>query len=116
MNLQSFAVLALIALASNPAQAAAGKVESAIKTFNAIPADAEKLKTFCAMSKAMASGENEKDAVKLAEIDKQVDSYMQTLGQAFQTAWNAGEELNPDTPDGKAYYGTLEEISAKCAK
>ena len=116
MKLRVLALLPLIALTANAAHAASEKVDAAVKTFNAIASDPGKLQTFCAMSKSMTAGDNEKDATKLAAIDKEVDGYMQSLGQDFQTAWNAGEELDPETPDGKAYYGALEGVSGKCSK
>ena len=54
-----FAACVAICLAASPVLAASPKIESAIKTFKAVAADSNKLKTFCAMTKVMdAAGEN----------------------------------------------------------
>jgi len=114
MPLTRWTCLVLCTLAAGPAVAAEPKIDAAIKTIVALGNDPAKLKTFCAMSKAMTDEENEKDATKVADIDKQVDGFMQALGPEFQSAWNAGEELSPETADGKEYYGALDALNAKC--
>lgn len=63
--------------------AADPKVESALKTFKAVAADAAKLKTFCEMTKAMdAAGEKPS-----AEDNARIESLMKALGPDFEAAW-----------------------------
>ncbi len=105
--------LALCGLFVPPALAASAAVESAIKTFNAVAADAAKLKTYCEMSKLMSEGDDE-DESKAEELDKQMQGYMKELGEDFEAAFEAGADLDPDSADGKAYDAALDELDAKC--
>jgi hypothetical protein len=98
-------------LAAGPAFAAAPKIEAAVKTFKAVAADPAKLKTFCAMSKAMDSmGDKANPAV-----EKQIDGYMKQLGPDFETAWTAGDDLDENSADGKALNAALDDLSGKCS-
>lgn len=109
------ATLALAVL-GGPAFALDPKVEAGVKTFAAVEADAEKLKTYCAMSKVMASASDENDAAKSEAADKEISGYMTQLGPDFQKAWDMGAELNPDTEDGKAMNAALDKLEEKCAR
>lgn len=85
-------------------------VEASVKTFKAIAADAQRLKTFCAMSKAIdALGEKEDKAA-----EAKIDDLMKELGADFEKAWSAGGALDDKTDDGKAYFAAVDELSAKC--
>ncbi len=109
------AVLAL-ALAGGPALAANAKVEAGVKAFAAVAADAEKLKTYCAMSKIMATATDETDSAKNEGIDKEIAAQMAKLGAEFSTAWDLGAELNPDSEDGKAMNAALEKLEDQCSR
>ena len=92
------------------ALAASPKVESAIKTFKGIGADAGKVKTFCEMIKTMdASGEKEDPAA-----EAKVTGLMKQLGPDFETAWNASDGLDDNTEDGKAYNAGVDDLVEKC--
>jgi len=90
--------------------AASPKIESAIKTFKAVAADSNKLKTFCAMTKVMdAAGEKEDP-----KLDAQIEGYMKQLGPEFTTAWGAAEGVDENSADGKAYNAAVDDLSGKC--
>jgi hypothetical protein len=97
------------------AHAANDKVDSAVKTFEAVANDAAKLKTYCEMNKLMNSASDDKsDNAKDDALDKQIQDYMGKLGSEFETAFEAGADLDPDSEDGKAYDAALDKLDAKC--
>ena len=96
-------------LAASPALASP-KVDAAVKTFKAVAGDAGKLKTFCEMSKVMEKSGEKEDP----KLDAQIAGFMKQLGSDFETAWGAGEDLDENSADGKAYNAALDELSAKC--
>jgi hypothetical protein len=102
--------VAVLLLACSPVLAASPQVEAAVKTLNAVGADPAKLKSFCTMSKALeAAGEKEDP-----QVDAQVDGIMDQLGEEFATAWEAGEGLDENSPDGQAFNDAVEALEAKC--
>lgn len=110
------AVIAMCGVLASPAFAASESIESAIKTFQSVGEDAEKLKVYCDMSKLMSMDEDIEDEAKADELDKQMQGYMEKLGPDFEAAFEAGADLDPESADGKAYDGALDELDAKCAK
>jgi hypothetical protein len=92
------------------AQAADAKIDAAVKTFKQVEGDAAKLKTFCAMSNAMDAEGDKEDAA----ADAKIDGYMKELGPDFETAWNAGENLDENSPDGKRLNDAMDELASKC--
>jgi len=105
-----FAACVALGLAFSPALAADPKVEAAVKAFKAVGDDAGKLKTFCAMMKAEdAGGDNPSPAVK-----SQVDGYRKQLGADFAAAWAAGEKVDENSADGKAWNDALDDLAGKC--
>jgi hypothetical protein len=93
-----------------PCFAAGPKVEAMIKTFNAVGADARKLKIFCEMTKVMKARGDKQDAA----ADARVQGYMKQLGTDFQTAWVGSDDIDTDTPDGKALNAALDTLAGKC--
>jgi hypothetical protein len=61
----------------------------------------------------MSSGDDQDDS-KAEELDKQMQGYMKQLGSDFETAFEAGADLDPDSADGKAYDAALDGLDAKC--
>ena len=92
------------------AQAASPKVESATKVFQSVANDAARVKTFCEMSKAMDAAGEKPDAA----ADAKIQAYMTQLGPDFQQAWDAGNELDENSDDGKTYAAALDTLSGKC--
>lgn len=105
------ACVAALGLAAAPALAASPKIEAAVKAFKAVAGDAGKLKTFCAMSKVMESAGEKEDP----KIDAQIQGFIKQLGADFETAWAAGEDIDENSADGKAYNAALDDLSAKCS-
>jgi hypothetical protein len=107
---RALAACIAVCLAASPALAASPKVESAIKVFKAVAADANKLKTYCAMTKVMDAAADKEDP----KLDAQIEGYMKQLGPDFVTAWNAAEGLDDNSADGKAYNTAVDDLSGKC--
>lgn len=108
------AVAAACGLLAWPAFAASPAVESAIKAFDSVASDPDKLKTYCEMSKLMSTGDDA-DESKAEALDKQMQGYMKQLGDDFESAFEAGADLDPDSDDGKAYDAALDGLDAKCS-
>jgi hypothetical protein len=104
-------VCAAIGLAALPVLAADSKIQSSVEVFKATGADAAKLKTFCAMSEAMDAGGEKEDAA----TDAKIDGYMKQLGPDFETAWNAGEEVDDNSADGKTLNAAIDDLTGKCS-
>jgi hypothetical protein len=101
-----------LCLATAPAFAASPKVESAIKVYKAVGANPAKLKMFCDIAKLMEQMGDKQDAAMEAQIDRLVGQ----LGPEFQTAWEAGDGIDENSPDGKALYAALDELEEKCPR
>ncbi len=43
-----------------------------------------------------------------------MQDYIKQLGADFETAFEAGADLDPDSEDGKAYDAALDKLDAKC--
>ena len=104
-------VLAAICLVAFPAAAADPKVESAARVFQSVSADPGKVKAFCEMTKVMDSTGEKADPV----ADAKIQTYMAQLGPDFETAWNAGTDIDENSDDGRAYHAALETLTSKCA-
>ena len=100
-----------VCLAASPVLAASPKIESAVKVFKAVAADANKLKTYCAMTKVMDAAADKEDP----KLDAQIEGFMKQLGPEFTTAWNAAEGLDDNSADGKAYNAAVDDLSGKCS-
>jgi hypothetical protein len=99
-----------VLLGAGPCFAASPTIEAAIKTFNAVGADARKLKIYCEMTKAMDAMEEKQDTAAEAKIQ----GYVKQLGTEFETAWNAISDVDVETPDGKAITAALDDVEGKC--
>ncbi len=108
--------LALTALSavSTPVWALDAKYEGAIKVFEATSNDAAKMKIYCTMNKLMADvGDDEK---KAEAAEAQFNGFLKDLGPEFETAWSAGEGLDPESAEGKAVNDALDKLDGKCPK
>lgn len=102
--------VAAACLGAYSVMAASPKIEAALKTFKAVAADPGKLKTFCTMDAAMEAAAEKKDKSAAGKIN----ALMKQLGPDFETAWNAGEDLDEKSADGKAFAGGVDALVAKC--
>jgi hypothetical protein len=109
MRLVLAAILA-VGLGAVPASAASPKVETAIKVFQAVGADANKMKTFCTLTKTLDSMGDKDDP----KVEAQVAALIKQLGPDFETAWAASDDLDENSPDAKAFEAALEAVSSKC--
>ena len=91
-------------------------MDAAVKTFDAVGNDAAKLKTYCEMSKVDVVGRRRADDSKTEALDKQMDGLMKDLGPDFQTAFEAGADLDPESADGKSYDAAIDKLDDKCGK
>jgi len=112
---KTLTVAAVCGLLAWPAFAASPEVEAAIKAFGDVASNPGKLKTYCEMSKTMAAGGDEEDEAKIAALDKKMEGHMKALGSDFEKAFEAGADLDPDSADGKAFDGALDNLDNKCA-
>jgi hypothetical protein len=112
-KMQRLFALAVIGLIAVPAaHAADAKVEAAVKTFEQISGDSEKLKAYCAMSKKMEEvGEDEK---KADAANDEINGYLDALGPDFESAWSAGDELKEGSPDIETLDNALGALDEKC--
>jgi hypothetical protein len=101
-----------LCLVTVPALAASPKIEAAIKVYKGVGADPGKLRTYCEMSKLIERMGDKEDAVTEAQIDR----LMSQLGADFQAAWEAGDGLDENSPDGRALYAALDELDDKCPR
>jgi hypothetical protein len=102
--------IAAICLGTPTAMAASPKIEAAVKTFKAVAADPARLKLFCAMNAALDDAAEKKDKAAAAKIP----ALMKQIGPDFESAWNAGEDVDDDTPDGKVFVSAIDELADKC--
>ena len=109
------AACALCGLLAVPVFAANAAVDTAVKTFDTVGNDAAKLKVYCEMSKVMSSADAEDDS-KAEELDKKMDGFMKDLGPEFQSAFEAGADLDPELADGKTYDAAMDKLDEKCGK
>jgi len=110
------AAIAVCGLFVPPALAASETVQAAVKTFDQVAADPAKLKIYCEMHKLMSTAEDGEDESKAEATDKQMQEYMTQLGPDFETAFEAGADLEPDSEDGKAYDAALDKLDEKCSQ
>jgi hypothetical protein len=97
-------------LVTTPALAASPQVEAHVKVFQAVGADANRLKTFCEMMQIDEKmGEKEDPALK-AQIDKLLDQ----VGADFKAAWKAIEYIDENSPDGKVLNAAADRLEDKC--
>lgn len=106
------AILVLSCFAAGPALAANAEIDAAVKVFNDVQNNPEKLKTFCAMAKVMDDAGD--DETKAEAAEKEVDGYLEKLGPDFETAWNAGGDLPEDSPEIKKLDDAFDAVASKC--
>jgi hypothetical protein len=97
-----------------PALAVSANVESAVKAFDAVAADAGKLKTYCEINNVMSTASDDDDDAKSEALDKQVQALMKELGPEFEAAFETGADLDPESEDGKAYDAAIDKLDGKC--
>ena len=98
------ALLTIAALAASP------EVESALKVFQTIGADANRLKAFCEVMQIEQEHSGRADPLLEAKMDKLLDE----LGADFKAAWETAGSIDPTSDDGKVLDAALDQLSDKC--
>jgi hypothetical protein len=109
MRVLAAAAVSLFLIAT-PALSANPKVDNALKVLQAIGADANKMKIFCEM---MVLDEKMGDKEDPA-LEDQVDKLAEQLGPDFIAAWDAIEEIDENSPDGKVLAAAIDQLEEKC--
>ena len=99
-----WALLIIAALAASP------EVESALKVFRTIGADANRLKAFCEVMQTEQENSGKADPLLEAKMDKLLDE----LGADFKAAWETAGSIDPTSDDGKVLDAALDQLSDKC--
>jgi hypothetical protein len=100
-----------VCLVIAPAVAASPRVDAAVTVFQAAGSDAKRLKTFCEMIQI-----DEKLAEKEAPaLQAQLDKLLDQLGADFKDAWNAVEDIDENSADGKALSSAFDQLEKKCS-
>ena len=100
----AFCLCASCALAADP------RIDSAIQEFKAVASNPARLKTYCAMSNAVDTAEEKDNTVAKAAIDR----HMKELGAEFEKAWQVGDDVDENSPDGKALGAAVDELTGQC--
>jgi L-alanine-DL-glutamate epimerase-like enolase superfamily enzyme len=91
---------------SVPAQS----IDEAVKTLEAVGADAAKLKQFCHLNKLFDNVREKEDAA----LEKQIEDAFEALGADFAAAWDVGDNADENTPEGKKFFDALSALTGKC--
>jgi hypothetical protein len=110
--MRALAIVTTLLLATTLAFAADPKVEAAIKVFQTVAADANKMKTFCEMMKLDEQLETKEDPA----IEAQIVKLAAQIGADFKAAWDLAESTDDDSPDGKLLNAAVDLLTAKCPK
>src|SRR4051812_42922794 len=108
--MRALAAAITLFLVTTPALAASPQVEAAIKVFQAVGADANRLKTFCEMMQIDEKMDKKEVPALIAQKDKLLDQ----LGADFKAAWNVAEDIDDKSSDGKVLNAALDQLEDKC--
>jgi hypothetical protein len=103
---------AAVAIGASTVPAASPAVDLAIKTIESVSKDAGKLKLFCNLNKILQESGDKDDP----GIQKQIDDLVTQLGPDFSSAWDIGDELDENSPDGQEFYAAVDTLAEKCTK
>jgi len=109
--MRTLLVPAAVCLTAVAALAADSKADSAVATFKSVGSDAGKLKIFCEMNSAMDKAGDNPDAA----AEAQIDGYVKQLGPDFESAWDAGDSVDENSPDGEKLNAALDELANECS-
>jgi hypothetical protein len=101
---------AALILCAGVAQAASPQVETAIKAIEAVANDTGKLKLFCDLNKLLQEAGDKEDTA----TQKQIEDLITRIGADFGAAWDVGDELDENSPDGQAFYAAVDTLAEKC--
>ena len=99
-----------VAIGASTVPAASPAVDLAIKTIESVGADAGKLKLFCALNTLLQSAGDKEDPA----VQKQIEDLVTQLGPDFGAAWDVGDELDENSPDGQEFYAAVDTLAEQC--
>lgn len=97
-------------LGAGAALAASPQVDTAIKAIQKVGNDPEKLKLFCQLNKLLQEAGDKEDAA----TQKQIEDLVTKIGSDFGAAWDVGDELDENSPDGQEFYAAVDTLADKC--
>jgi hypothetical protein len=99
-------LLTMAALASSP------EVEVALKAFQTVATDANRLKTFCELMEIDQQNAQRADPT----LEAKMDQLLNELGSDFKAAWETVEDIDPASDDGNVVNAALDRLLDKCAR
>src|ERR1051325_4473006 len=101
----ALSLLTVAALASTP------QVDAAVKAFQNLASDANRLKTFCELIEIEQENEEKAGPLLATKMDKMLDE----LGADFKAAWTIAQTIDPASKDGKVLLAALDQLTDKCS-
>ena len=102
--------VAAASLGSGTLSAASPQVDQAIKSIQSVANDAGKLKLFCELNELLQEAGDKEDP----DTTKQIDDLITKIGADFSAAWDVGDELDENSPDGQEFYAAVDTLADKC--
>jgi hypothetical protein len=99
-----------VGVGSGSLLAASAQVDQAIKSIQTVANDAGKLKLFCELNELLQEAGDKEDA----ETTKKVEDLISQIGTEFSAAWDVGDELDENSPDGQEFYAAVDSLADKC--
>ena len=90
---------------------ASPQVEAALKAFQTIAADWNRLKAFCELMQV--EQENAEEAAPSVEVN--LNRLLAELGPDFKAALKTAEEIDPSSDDGKVLLAALDRLFDECS-
>ena len=87
------------------------------KVVKAITADKAKSQAYCDMAKLedeIGAAEEKRDTKKVEELSKKADQLAEKLGPDYAKVVAGLEEVNPDSPEGRAINAAFEPLEKLC--
>jgi len=101
---------ALCLTAAAALAASSPMTDAAVATFQSVAKDPGKMQLYCEMSAVMdKAGDNPDNAT-----EAKIDGYVKQLGPEFQSAWDVGDDVDENSPDGKRLDAALDDLTNKC--
>jgi len=110
--MRALAVPLALSLMTIPTLAASPQVEAAVKVFQTVGTDPNRLKTFCELMKLDEQNSEKANPSLQARMDKLLDE----LGADFKAAWNTAETVGQASEDAKVIDATLDRLSDGCPR
>ena len=108
--MRALAAAIALSLMTVPAAAASSQVEAAVKVFETVDSDVNRMKTFCELMRVDEQSAQKADPFLEAKMDKLLDE----LGADFKAAWDFAETIDQVSEDGKVLNAALDRLSDRC--